>query len=59
MRAWLEILRERYPGVDWIDAGSEGEGRLPLRVERQDVQDEGRGDAAGSSDQGGAGSPQW
>jgi len=40
MRAWLEILLERHPGVSWVpieQAASEGDSGSPDEVEAQPV----------------------
>jgi hypothetical protein len=40
MRAWLEILRDRHPGVSWVpieQAASEGDGASPDEVEARPV----------------------
>jgi hypothetical protein len=40
IRAWLEILRERHPGVTWVpieQAASEGDSASPDEVEVQPV----------------------
>jgi hypothetical protein len=40
MRAWLEILRERHPGVSWVpieQAASKGDNASPDEVEAHPV----------------------
>lgn len=36
MRAWLEILRERHPGTNWLPAANRDSEHEPQQAERRE-----------------------